>query len=795
LIFLILPVILAASAVGERVPIPEGVFYYQPSASVFGLEAVWVNPAGLGHFYPGGFQLMADYKDDKFAENWGSAVCRERLSIAFRKLDNTETDFNEYVFAAGFPMGVKNTVGFSYRHFADGPGIYNNRHFWNIGLISRNFDKLSFSALWSNLNRGKIEGERTSMEQRYGLSYRPYGPKVTVSVDMFLSTENNIKEADYIYHAEYNPYPGLYVNAYVDSDKNFQIGFRTNLLKYFAGSKGGFNKHADHRGTTAFVGATAMKQASIIKEPARRLALGISGSTPENPPRPYWGHKATAFTTLVLGLYRAAADPLISEMVLDLKGLSLGLGQAQELREALKYFRNRGKKITCYLISPNNISYFIASAADRILIPPVCQLNLVGLRAELTFYAGTLEKLGARIDLMRIGDYKTAPERYTQTAATEENREQLNRILDEIYTKFVTGIAEGRNITPDSVRRIIDNGPFTSKEAIEYRLVDGLSYRDELSEKFLSRMPEVSFCRYHKDTLINDDWRTPPVLAVVVAEGDITYSENSLTEYQGGSKATPRLLSRAFKRAMNTPEVKGIVLRINSPGGLALASEDIYRSAQKAADCKPLLISMANVAASGGYYIAMPAERIYANPATITGSIGIYGGKLDLSGLYEKIDVGKELYTRGRYAGMLSNIRPFTDDEREKYFSHMQAFYDHYLELVSANRGLPVDSIDRLARGRVWTGEEARQNGLVDELGGLKTSLDYLAEQEHIKDYEVVIYPEKRPLFILPGGFLFRAIGNIFSTDDKPSGQLAEMLGVSESGEIYARMPYDITIE
>ncbi|MFZ5981083.1 MAG: S49 family peptidase, partial [Candidatus Zixiibacteriota bacterium] len=414
-------------------------------------------------------------------------------------------------------------------------------------------------------------------------------------------------------------------NACFDSDKNFQIGFRTNLLRYFTGSRSTFNKHGDHQGTTIFAGATAMKQPSIIREPARRLTLGLSGSMSENPPRPFWGHKPTAFATIIVDLYRAAADPSISEMMLDLKGLSLGLGQAQELREAMTYFKSRGKHITCYLTAPNNIGYYIASAADRILIPPVCQLNLVGLRAELSFYAGTLEKLGARVDLMRIGDYKTASERFTQTAASEENREQVNRILDGIYNQFVSGIAEGRCISPDSVRNIIDNGPFTSAEALQYRLVDGLSYRDEVGKTFLSRMPEISFYRYHEDTLLNDDWRRPEVLAVVVADGDIAYDGRSLADFGGGTKATPRLLGQALERAVNTPEVKGIVLRVNSPGGLALAGEDIYRSAQIAADRKPLLVSMANVAASGGYYIAMSAERIYANPGTITGSIGIYG--------------------------------------------------------------------------------------------------------------------------------------------------------------------------
>ena len=792
---LLLLAVSAAPVKPERIPLPEGVFYYQPAAAVFGVEAGWVNPAALGEFYPGGFQIMADHYDGQFAKSWGAAVCRDRLTLAYRNLDRDDEEYKEIIFAGGMPIVRGTSLGVSYRYFKDGPGIYNNRHFWNIGFLTRGSGVFSFAALWSNLNRGKIDGERTSMEQRYGLSYRPSGPKLTISADMFLSTQNNIKGADYVYHVEYVPRPGLFINGYIDSDKNFEFGFRVNLLKYFVGARGGFTKDGDHRNTTAFFGATALRQPSIIRESSRRLALGIAGRVSENPPRPVFGRARMPFATLLTGLYRAAADPTIAETVIDLKGLALGFGQAQELREALLYFKSKGKRITCYLSSPNNIAYYIASTANKILIPPVSQLNLVGLRAELTFYAGTLEKLGVKADLMRIGDYKTAPERYTDTAAGEANREQINRILDNTFEQFVTALAEGRNMSVDSVKTVIDNGPFTSEEALRFGLVDGLSYRDELHEKYLIGRPEISFYRYLADTLLNDDWRQRPVLAVVVAEGEITYRGDMLSSLQGEKTVTPYLMNRAFNRAVGDPRVRGLVLRINSPGGYALAGEDIYRAAQKAAEKKPLLVSMANVAASGGYYIAMPARRIFANPAAITGSIGIYGGKLDLSGLYEKISLHKELYTRGRFAGMLSYSRPFSEDEREKYYSHMKAFYDHYLQLVADNRSLSVDSVDNLARGKVWTGREACRYGLVDELGGLKTTLDYLAGQLGLDDYRIEIYPVERPLFILPGGFLMRAVAGIFTSDKDSSPDLGIIPGLAEAGELYARMPFDITIE
>ncbi len=521
--------------------------------------------------------------------------------------------------------------------------------------------------------------------------------------------------------------------------------------------------------------------------------MSIGATIPENPPQPIFGRWRTPFASVILNIYRAADDPSISEMILSLKGLSLGFAQAQELRQALDFFKRQDKTITCHMSSPNNIGYYVASVADRILIPPVSQLNLVGLRAELTFYAGTLEKLGIRADVVRIGDYKTAAEKYANTASSPENRRQINRLLHDLYDQFVSGIADGRGLTADSVKGIVDNGPFTSKEALEYGLVDGLSYRDELSGSILSSLPEVSFRKYLADTLLNDGWPERPVLAIVVADGEIAPDAGGLSPFGREHSVRPRPMDRAFERAAVEPRVKGIIFRIDSPGGWAMAGESIHRSCEKARARKLVIASIANVAASGGYHIAMPCDRLFANPASITGSIGIYGGKPDLSGLYEKIELGKELYTRGRFAGMLSWTRPFSDDEREKYHSQMKAFYDHFLGLVSSNRALPVDSIDVLAGGRVWTGREALSNGLVDESGGLKQTLDYVSDRLGLKDYRIVVYPRRRPLFVLPGSSLFRSAASLILGDAAGITPMSTPPVFAEG--FYTRMPYDIDIQ
>lgn len=793
LIIVLLPV---QPALGRRIEIPRGVFYYQPAASVFGAEAVWVNPAGVARYGTPSFQVMADHLNGDYAKSWGLVTSGERLATAYRKLFNpTGEDYREYALAASMALGDRLYFGASYRYFKDGPDIYDNRHFWNIGLMSNDGRRLSWGAVFSNLNRGKVDGVRTETEQRYSLSYRPIGSKLTVSVDMFLSTKTRLSNADYTYHLEFTPYRGLYLNGFVDSDRNFQLGIRANLLRHFVGGRSSFDRDANHLGSTAFIGATSIRQPSVIREPRRRLSLGISGRTPENPPRPIFGKKQTSLLTILLNIYRAAEDPSIGEMVLSLNRLSLGFGQAQELRDALRYFQSKGKRIICHISSPNNLAYYVGCVADRILIPPVSQLRLVGLRAELTFYAGTLEKLGVRVDFLSVGKYKTAAEAFTRKGATEENREQVNRLLDDLYDQFIDGVAEGRNISRDSVRRIIDSGPFTSVEALEYGLVDGLSYRDEIKKSYLARLPEVSFRRYLSDTLMNDGWRRKPVLAIVVAEGEIVPDRGNPNPLAGRSDVTPSEMAKAFDHASRDRDVEGVVFRINSPGGFALAGAEIHHAAEKAAEKKPTAVSMSSLTASGGYYVAMPATHIFASPATITGSIGIYGGKVDLSGLYKKIDLGKELYTRGRYAGMLSTVRPFLPEERTKYYSHLRAFYDHFVELVAANRELPVDSVDALAGGRVWTGREALSHGLIDELGGIKAALDFCAKSLELEDYEVEILPRKRPFIVLPGSSLLRTIAGILGGDAGPCDRVINRINPLESEELLARIPFDIEIE
>ncbi len=778
----------------DRVPIPDGVFYYQPASTVFGAEAAWVNPAGLGRFNSPSAQVMADYFNDDFAQSWGWISGAEQMALGWRKLATMGGDLKEWLYAGALPVGHTNTIGFSYRYMPEGPGVYNKRHYWNIGLLSQGRGPLALGAVFSNLNRGKVAGERTEVEMRLSAGYRPSGEKFTFAVDAFLSSGMRFRNADFVYHAEFTPIRGLYINGLYDSDQNFQLGFRVNFTRSFFGSKSGFNKSGDHRGTTSFLGYSELRQPSIMRGSQRRLALGLSGALPENPPKPVFGKQRASFTEILASIYRAADDPSIKELVVTLHEASPGFARAQELRMAFEYFRSRGKRLICHANAPSNLAYYIGTAADSLFIPPVSQLNLVGLRAELTFYAGTMEKLGVKMDLVKIGDHKTATEPWTRSASSEENRAQVNRLLDELYDQFAADIARSRNLTIDSVKKVIDGGPYTSADALRSGLVDGLCYQDEI-DSCIGKSRSIPFARYLKDTLVNYSWDRAPVLAIVVAQGDITSDQGDVNPLGSPGGVTPTPFRKAFAATRRDKDVAGVIFRIDSPGGSAMASDDIYHYSQRTAQTKPTVISMANVAASGGYYMAMTGKKVFALPGTITGSIGIYGGKADLSGLYQKLDLGKELYTRGKFAGMMSWVAPFSSEEREKYYGQLNAFYGHFLDLVSANRNLTVDSVDNLGRGRVWTGREASRNGLIDQVGGLKQSIDWLAATLGTKEYRIRVYPENRPLFILPARSLFGMMAGVLGTNISGEVERGKAALPESNGEIFARLPYDLTIE
>ncbi len=505
----------------------------------------------------------------------------------------------------------------------------------------------------------------------------------------------------------------------------------------------------------AFMGALAL----VLRGTGRPLAswgneaylsLTLDGDLPEQP----YSELDSLFETrpptlraLVESLERAASDPKIKGVVVRVGWLSGGWGKAQELRDAIARFRKSGKPAYAHLESAGNQEYYLATACSKIYAVPQALVLVHGLSAEVTFFRQALDKLGVEAQFEGVGKYKNAPNQFTEDRFTGPHREQTEALLESLYGQYVAAIAESRKKSPAQVRALLDGGPYDAAGALHAGLVDELVYEDELEGRLKAR-ERITPGRYVRAARgFGFDGR--PKVALVYAVGEIMSGESESSPF-GGDLVGASTLARAIRQARTDSDIKAIVLRVDSPGGSGTASEVIWRELALARKAKPVIVSMGDVAASGGYYIAMPSDAIVAQPATITGSIGVFSGKFSLRGLYDKLGLRQEIVERGRNASIFSGYRPWTDEERARMRGLMVSFYEEFVTKAAKGRGRSYEEIDRVAQGRVWTGAEALKVGLVDRLGGLETALELAREKAKLaKDAELslVVLPEKKSVF------------------------------------------------
>ncbi len=510
------------------------------------------------------------------------------------------------------------------------------------------------------------------------------------------------------------------------------------------------------------------------------------------------GQDSITLYSLTEAIRSAAEDAAIRALVLHGNGSAAGWAKAQELRWAIEEFRESGKPVWAFLAAAGREDYYVASLADRIVIQPLGYLNMSGLRAEVTFFKGSLDKLGVEADLIRTGRYKTAGEPFSRTDLSPEWRQVLDSTLDEFFGQLVAGIARGRGQDAEHWRSVIDEGPFDADAARRLELVDDILDEEEFFEALgeeleLEDVNRVSPPTYSRAA--RDDGERGPRIAMLHAGGAIV-SGPSWTDPFSGLQST--LGSETFVSQLQDlaadEGVAGVILRIDSPGGDAIASEQILTAVRRLAEEKPLVVSMSTVAASGGYYIAsVPDVPIVAYPGTYTGSIGVFTMHLNLRELYGKLGITKEVLTRGRFAGLGSDYKALTGDEREKVRGYVDTIYDAFLDRVATGRGVDVDSVRDLAEGRVWIGSQAASNGLVDELGGYERALELVKLSAGIDSSDsvrVFSYPPRRSLmevlFSGDGPFaLSRSVALPLLSGTRESwGQLAQWAGLLKPGPV-----------
>lgn len=460
---------------------------------------------------------------------------------------------------------------------------------------------------------------------------------------------------------------------------------------------------------------------------------------------------------IVLALRRASSDPDVEGLVVEIQNAAFSLAQAEELRRQITAVAAAGKRVECYLetageFANGTLAYFVATACPRITLAPAGELNIVGLRADSAFFRGTLDKLQIVPEFETTGPYKSAAEAYTRSEHSVAARAALSTLLDDLYSSIVDAIAAARGLDEATVRRLIDGAPYAADEALALELVDALAYPDEFESTVEAELGDSEGWLELAGYPYRGAGFGQKKIAIAFAQGTIVRGAGGVDAWSRdlylGSDSFGRLLGELAE----DDSIAAVVLRVDSPGGSALASDLILRHVERLAAAKPVVVSMSGVAASGGYYISTKAAHIVAEATTITGSIGVVGGRL-LTGRFqeEMLGITHEILQRGANADFYTNLDPWRPDQRERFVSLMEGIYDTFKGHVAEGREMDLEAVEDVAGGRVWSGTSALSRGLVDEIGGFDAALAAAAAAAELDldDVRVELHPKPISLFDL----------------------------------------------
>jgi len=548
------------------------------------------------------------------------------------------------------------------------------------------------------------------------------------------------------------------------------------------------------------------------------LSTNISDAPPPVDLGAFGGRNETMqLRTVTRALHAAAKDDRIAGVFItgDLTPAAFGSGYAalKEIRSALDDFKAAGKPIVGYLTYATTKTYYLASAASDLAIDPYGMILMPGLASQPMFFAGAFEKYGVGVQVTRVGKYKAAVEPFTRTDMSPENREEVQRLLGDIWSGLLADIGPGRNLTPQKIQNTVDSeGLIRADTAKAGHFVDRVAYRDEIYDALRRKtgrtgpkeaFKQITIAEYAKaakdradDAKDNRAHRSGRArIAVVYAEGDIVDGEGETDEI-GASK-----FSRELRKLRQDPDVKAIVLRVNSPGGSATASEVIQREVRLIKQVKPIVVSMGSYAASGGYWISTYGDRIFAEPTTITGSIGVFGIQFDVQKLANNFGITFDSVKTGRFADALTIARPKTDEELAVFQRMVDWIYTQFIAKVSESRRLDRKVVEEIAQGRVWSGAEAKKLGLVDEIGGLDAAIAFAARKAGLgANYRLVEYPRQKELLEAIQEFLEENLPSAAHSSaaaklaQRLEGELKMLHALNDPIGVYARLPMNLSI-
>lgn len=779
---LILPILAEAS--------PPKINTYLPSNSVAMTDdslATYFNPAGLGNnralnlYYLRTYQSDISGDDALFISTPGGGFGMEFVTTP------NEIDFTRYSASGGYHFGSGFYFGTNYSWINSDDRHYDRFKSLSVGLMYRR-RYFSLGAIGRDLNRPKLYNYKFGRTYDFGVAFRPGTWRTTFSIDM--KKTQGITGLDFTYGVEIRPIREFMLRGTYNSNNTYDIRFGINLGNIGLGTANNFDEKRDKNDGVAYFHYSAASLTKPILRKRTFIDIDMKNLEP---------------------LLRIAKwDQDVAGVLIRINGSNFGMGKLQEIRDAIIEFKESGRYAICYITNCGTGDYIIASVCDAILIHPSAEIRLIGLRMESTFYKGTLDKLGIQANLEHVGEYKAATESFTRDKMSDTNRENKYSILDDLYDQLSSDIAIAKGWNPDHVKSLIDKGPFTAKQAYKHKIVDELIYEDKLlnvAKELTGRdVKLIPINEYIKKGVTTQNWETPkPKIAIIEAEGMMLTGESFTDPFTATMVMGADTIARAIQHTRNDSSIHAVVLRINSGGGLVMAADIIWHELKLLIKEKPLIVSMADVAASGGYYIAAPADTIIAEPATITGSIGVIGGKYSLKGLYNKLGITKEIINRGAHADFYSDYSDYPSEEKEIVLKQINEIYDDFITKVANGRKmLTKKEVDKVARGRVWTGRQAKEIGLVDKLGGLDLALSIAQQRAGLerKQVEIIRLPKLNLISQIFGNirFIFHRMSMIneqFRTVDynlNDENNSLRILNIIKKNRTFLWMPYDFIL-
>ncbi|HEV7558367.1 MAG TPA: signal peptide peptidase SppA [Kofleriaceae bacterium] len=624
-------------------------------------------------------------------------------------------------------------LGVSWHHYFD-DGPLGGKDTFDAGLSTRWGNYLAIGAAVRDINAPTIGGVPVQRRYELEVSARPFATD-----RLELAAGGRIGETrgdlDGWGRVSVRAARGVYVHAQLESNALHVLEDTTTSVADVDGreiratvgvelSLGTFGASVfgsglrNERGERHALGSTIVLRASAVGEPSM---LGHSDHIERVELTGDIGVRE--LTALVMRLRAIARDASAKALVVTFDGVSSGWAGLQELRDEIIAVKHAGKKVFAYMVSGTGRDYFVATAADKIYIDPAGSVGLVGIAGTTVYLKGAFDLVGVLPQFEKIAEYKSAPEQFTETHPSTTAAQMHNDMFDSLWEQWIAAVAAGRHLSHDEVKAIVDAGPYTAGDlAKDQKLVDAVATPEKIAELVAKEMGAA--LGVDVPPVERPDRWTRPAIAVIYVDGDITDGKSKSLPLFGASLAGGETLVEAVTAARTDPRIGAIILRVDSPGGSALASELISREVFATRGIKPIICSMSNVAASGGYFVSAGCDAIYAEPMTITGSIGIFSGKFDLGGLLAKIGVTTDTFKRGKHADVESRYRAYTDEERAALMDKLRYMYGRFVGSVAEGRAMDKDSVDKVGRGHVYTGDQAKPIKLIDKLGGIADAID-----------------------------------------------------------------------